>query len=498
MAPFKLHLFQIFVLWISYQICSSNVVELTDKNFHKQTTIHEYILIMFYANWSEYYKRVEPEFNRAGEQIEAEKPKIALGKMDCGDTGKNICSKNKVDSFPTLKLYHNGKFLKDYRESRVAWSIVKFMRAQIYPASEELTSIDAFKKFLSKQYDAVLVGFFEAESRLKRAFLRLAEEMKETMVFAHSKCDNLLKKQGVFDGIVLFRPIRFHNFYERERMLYTGKPVVGEIKTFIINHYHGLVGHRTPFNLFDFTSPLVITYYSVDYNNKLKEPNYWRTRILKVAHKYRTRFNFVVCSKNDFEREMEDFGVDQRRGHGPIVVAKTLDAKKYVMKDDFSAEALDEFVRNILERKLVPYVKSKPIPRNNDGAVTIAVAHNFDQVVVNNNMDTLIQFYAPWCGHSQKFSAVYKELGAKLRSEDVAVVKMDATENDVPPEFPVSAYPTVYWLPKDDKTHPILYIGRRDIDELIRFVAKEASEELRGYDRKGNQKAAKKSAKTEL
>jgi thiol-disulfide isomerase/thioredoxin len=44
----------------------------------------------------------------------------------------------------------------------------------------------------------------------------------------------------------------------------------------------------------------------------------------------------------------------------------------------------------------------------------------------------LVEFYAPWCGHCKKLTPIYDELGAKMAAEDVEIVKMDATANDVP------------------------------------------------------------------
>lgn len=34
---------------------------------------------------------------------------------------------------------------------------------------------------------------------------------------------------------------------------------------------------------------------------------------------------------------------------------------------------------------------------------------------------------------------------------------MDATANDVPSTFDVRGFPTLYWLPKDNKNKPIRY-----------------------------------------
>ena len=45
----------------------------------------------------------------------------------------------------------------------------------------------------------------------------------------------------------------------------------------------------------------------------------------------------------------------------------------------------------------------------------MAVSKNFEEVVTNNDKDTLIEFYAPWCGHCKKLAPVFDELGTKVR-----------------------------------------------------------------------------------
>lgn len=123
----------------------------------------------------------------------------------------------------------------------------------------------------------------------------------------------------------------------------------------------------------------------------------------------------------------------------------------------YRVEALDQFVQDVLDKNLEPYLKSESIPESNDEPVIVAVGKNFDDVVINNGKDTLIEFYAPWCGHCKKLQPVYDELGQKLADEDVAIVKMDATANDVPPTFEVRGFPTLYWAPKDSKDSPVRY-----------------------------------------
>lgn len=73
-------------------------------------------------------------------------------------------------------------------------------------------------------------------------------------------------------------------------------------------------------------------------------------------------------------------------------------------------EALEKFVKDLLANKLEPYLKSEPIPDSNDEPVKVAVAKNFNEIVLNNGKDTLIEFYAPWCGHCKKLTPTYDEL----------------------------------------------------------------------------------------
>lgn len=50
--------------------------------------------------------------------------------------------------------------------------------------------------------------------------------------------------------------------------------------------------------------------------------------------------------------------------------------------------------------KVKPYVKSQPIPKEDQSSsVKSLVANNFAKIVNDENKDVLVEFYAPWCGH---------------------------------------------------------------------------------------------------
>ena len=72
-------------------------------------------------------------------------------------------------------------------------------------------------------------------------------------------------------------------------------------------------------------------------------------------------------------------------------------------------------MKDLSENKLTPYMKSEDVPADNSAPVKVAVAKNFADVVINNGKDTLIEFYAPWCGHCKKLAPIFDQLGEKVR-----------------------------------------------------------------------------------
>lgn len=70
------------------------------------------------------------------------------------------------------------------------------------------------------------------------------------------------------------------------------------------------------------------------------------------------------------------------------------DQNKKITHDDISA-----FVQNFVDGKVDPSIKSEPVPEKQEGPVQIVVANNYKDIVMENDNDVLLEFYAPWCGH---------------------------------------------------------------------------------------------------
>ena len=243
----------------------------------------------------------------------------------------------------------------------------------------------------------------------------------------------------------MYVPKKFHNKFEENEFKYDGNYDTEKIKNFLIHETTGLAGHRTPGNVFQFTRrPLFVVYYNVDYVKNVKGTNYWRNRVLKVASEKPRKVHFAISNKDDFAQEIEQNGLaDRKDSDKPLVAAITQDGK-FPMNKEFSVENLKQFVEDVLANKVEPYLKSEPVPEE-QGDLKVVVAKNFKELILDNDQDVLIEFYAPWCGHCKSLAPKYEELATKLANanEDVLIAKMDATANDVPPLFEVPRFPNI-------------------------------------------------------
>lgn len=97
-----------------------------------------------------------------------------------------------------------------------------------------------------------------------------------------------------------------------------------------------MVGHRQRDNINDFKNPQVLAYYAVDYVKNPKGTNYWRNRILKVAKEFASDFTFSVSAKDDFQHELNEFGLDYVPSEKPVVFARNGKGEKFIMRDEFS------------------------------------------------------------------------------------------------------------------------------------------------------------------
>ncbi|CAF0944956.1 unnamed protein product [Adineta steineri] len=489
-----------FALFIGFLACTyaSDVLTLTDSDFETKVKQHDVLLAEFYAPWCGHCKRLAPEYEKAATALLKSDPPVALAKVDCTVETK-VCGKYGVSGYPTLKIFKNGEVSEDYNGPREADGIVSTMRSKAGPSYRVLESLADYEKFLEHN-DHSIIGYFDSDSHtLKNDLVKVADQLSEKFRFAYTTAKDVLEKVGQTNKILVHQPKRLQSKFEDAYSVVEG--FGDKIKSYIQGKIHGLVGHRTTSNVADYSKPYVTVYYNVDYVRDTKGTNYIRNRILKVAKKLadeNVNVHFAVSNAEEFRHELTEFGVDDVKKDGRYVLARGPADQKYKMTEDFSYEALEDFARKVAKGELEAYLKSQAVPEQTED-VKVIVGRNFDDIVNDETKDVLIEFYAPWCGHCKSLAPKYDELAKKLKKEsNIVIAKMDATENDVPSQYDVQGFPTIYFAPKNNKKNPRKYEGGREVDDFIKYLAKESTDPLNGYDRNGSKKKGKKTTEDEL
>ncbi|CAJ1869196.1 unnamed protein product [Sphenostylis stenocarpa] len=128
-----------------------------------------------------------------------------------------------------------------------------------------------------------------------------------------------------------------------------------------------------------------------------------------------------------------------------------------------TAEALAAFV-NI---EAGTNVKIASVP----SSVVILSPDNFDEVVLDETKDVLVEFYAPWCGHCKALAPTYEKVAAAFNlDEEVVIANVDADKyKDLAEKYGVSGYPTLKFFPKSNKAGED-YSGGRELDDFVAFI----------------------------
>ncbi|XP_054722821.1 protein disulfide-isomerase A4-like [Uloborus diversus] len=457
------------------------VLTLTSENFSSIVENEKLILVEFYAPWCGHCKQLAPEYERAAKVLKTLPTPIPLAKVD-GTAEKDLAEKYDARGWPTLIIFREGKKY-EYNGPRDESGIISYMKEQAKPPSEEIRSVKLLENAIGKN-DVVIVGFFLSDlEQIYTSYLETANTFRGKFTFYHVFEKKILNHFGVKKSkIVLYQPEIFASEYQPTKFELTNTAAGSHDVTRFINEHHlPLVGERSRKNIWKYGDkyPLVVVYYDVDFSfDHRVQTQLIQKEVAKVAKDYTGEITFAVSNEEEFEDELVQLNLDDS---GEDVNVGYFESRKikYRMEpeEDFSADVLKNFVQDVLNGDVPRHIRSQLIPKQNKGPVITVVGSTFEELVMKNKKDVLLEFYAPWCGHCKQLEPIYKNLGKKFRDNDkVVIAKIDATANDYPTNFDVNGFPTLYYVPASSKK-PMQYDGQRTLEDLTKFVSEQVSKD---------------------
>uniref|UniRef100_K3ZI56 Protein disulfide-isomerase n=1 Tax=Setaria italica TaxID=4555 RepID=K3ZI56_SETIT len=438
------------------------VLTLDVDSFDEAVAKHPFMVIEFYAPWCGHCKALAPEYERAAQALSKHDPPIVLAKVDANeDKNRPLATKYEIQGFPTLKIFRNqGKNIQEYKGPREAEGIVEYLKKQVGPASKEIKSPEDAASLIDDKKIYIVGVFTEFSGTEFTNFMEVAEKLRADYDFGHTLHANHLPRGDA----AVERPL--------VRLLKPFDELVVDSKDFDVAALEKFIDASSTPRVVTFDKnpdnhPYLLKFFQSSATKAMLFLNFstgpfdsFKNVYSAAAEEFKDKeIKFLIGDIDASQGAFQYFGLKAEQA--PLILIQDSESKKF-LKDNIEADQIVSWLKEYF---------SEPIPEVNNEPVKVVVADSIHDVVFKSGKNVLIEFYAPWCGHCKKLAPILEEAATTLQSdEEVVIAKMDATENDVPSEFEVQGYPTMYFVTPSGKVTS--YDAGRTADEIVDFIKK--------------------------
>lgn len=123
-----------------------------------------------------------------------------------------------------------------------------------------------------------------------------------------------------------------------------------------------------------------------------------------LAEKHKGVVNFATIDAKAFGAHAGNLNLEVNKWPA-FAIQETVKNQKFPFDQtkQITEKDIGSFVQDFVDGKIEPSIKSEPLPEKQDGPVHVIVAHNYGEIVMDDEKDVLVEFYAPWCGHCKAY-----------------------------------------------------------------------------------------------
>ncbi|KAG4972279.1 hypothetical protein AAZX31_13G307900 [Glycine max] len=452
------------------EVDEKDVVVLKEKNFTDAVKNNRFVMVEFYAPWCGHCQALAPEYAAAATELKGED--VILAKVDATEENE-LAQQYDVQGFPTVHFFVDG-IHKPYNGQRTKDAIVTWIRKKIGPGIYNLTTVEEAQRILTNETKVVL-GFLNSLVGPESEELAAASRLEDDVNFYQTVNPDVAKLFHIDQDVK--RPALILIKKEEEKLNhFDGKFEKSAIADFVFSNKLPLVTiftRESAPSVFENPIKKQLLLFATSNDSETLVPAF---KEAAKSFKGKLIFVYVEMDNEDVGKPVSEyFGIS---GNAPKVLGYTGndDGKKFVLDGEVTTDKIKAFGEDFVEDKLKPFYKSDPVPESNDGDVKIVVGNNFDEIVLDESKDVLLEIYAPWCGHCQSLEPIYNKLAKHLRNIDSLVIaKMDGTTNEHPRAKP-DGFPTLLFFPAGNKSFdPITVDTDRTVVAFYKFLKKHAS-----------------------
>ena len=447
----------------------------TDANWKDVVEKEPLIMVEFYAPWCGACKQMQPYYDKAAKILSEQEKPIPMAKLDAIDNPSQAGLAG-LSGYPTLKIFRHG-VMSSYtgtlsRIDGLEDKLVDYMNDQVGLSSVVITDSKILKQtFNKKTLDHVaIVGYFPREKDIDfRYFLQVADSFRGRFSFYHVNDASVLESAGYYSGkgaIQIYRPWSGKNF----RVMFKGQIFKKSLTDWVLEHGLPPVGVADYDRLKLYQDRKLPILKAIVHSDSVeKKENDLIDLLMPIHKKFGKKVLFVISG------ETKDYGHSEDDLEKGIFIIE--DGKKKFQFDSEEDGKLINWVEKFTKKKLTVHAKSEKIPKKaKAGNVQVVVGKNFNDIVMDDSKDVLLEIYAPWCGHCKKLEPIYKDLAKAFKhSKDIVIAKLDQTSNEVPnKDFKAGGFPTILFASAKNKK-PIKYEGARELDDMVAWIKEQST-----------------------
>jgi protein disulfide-isomerase A1 len=400
--------------------------------------------------------------------------KAVLAEVDA-TVEKTLAEEYGIKGFPTLKLFAKGELVSEYKGARDTESFVKYIERAMLPSIDEIAdgaALDEYMKTHSGKTIVIATPLDKLSVSFKKQSMSMRDTLPDGITFASVADSSLLTKAAgkakvpAKDAVLIIRDDATTDVFSGDAegfekyLKISSVPLLGELsrENAVVYTELGL--------------PVALCFQDPKAKNEAMIAD-----LTEVARKHRGTGKIVFAWIDSVELKsfLDHLGVADKKD--PIAIYEFEGDVKYVMDGEYSKDAVTKWVDDFVAGKILPAVKSEPIPESNDEPVKKVVADSWSDLVEDENVDVLVMQQADWCGHCKAAKPEILAVAKALENvKTVRIATMDATLNDAPVDYKAKGFPTIHFFPAGKDSKGIEYSGNdRKKEDFLAFITKHAT-----------------------